>query len=369
MEASFDNTFHDMPVGDSIANPWFVLVVSDPKQAENRLLRKNMQDENDGQPVSFRMFVPYTYMSDDSHAEDHSKGVFSLRSALRRYVFVQGDGTLLDALMRQCNRDTADKMFFLRDSSRKPAIISGTDMKQLMVACSDDSVCLGLPMIISDLKPGDEFTLENTPFEKKDTSYKIVDVKRRKNGIVELQVEMTIFNIPFRNMFVTYHDAVSNDSNAAMVGTIQQNLLSIFQRRVNGKCTAVDNYHDRKTLLSIYEKRDTPFAPGAMKRHFLALMLICAQMMGQEEGRQHFREEVEHELAEIGRLRESKAATDTRAYLHVALYIATGAPQYRTLAKSYVKKYNPQSQYLRKFVTTMSKRQASKVIAKKKNSL
>jgi hypothetical protein len=127
----------------------------------------------------------------------------------------------------------------------------------------------------------------------------------------------------------------------------------------------VSDHEDSKTLQSIFEKRDTPFPEGAMKRHFLALMLICSHLMRKEEDTQRFIKQVQQELAEIAKLCESKAATDTRAYLHIALYIATGEPQYRQLAKTYISKYQPSSPYLRQLVSTSAKRPASKYLGPK----
>lgn len=324
-----------------------------------------MEEEQQGLKPSFRYFIPYTFLGPGRTDDDQSKSSFSLRSALRRYLFVEGDAASLEDLMRQWNRTLADKVFFLRDASAHYAQISQFDMDRLIAACSDEQVRLDLPVSLSELKAGDEFTLANTPFEKKDTAYKLLSVKRRRNGTVELQVELKIFNITFRNLFVTYLDDADSASNASLVSSAQKNLLEIFRRRVNRHETDVTRYEDAKTLRSIYEKRDTLFPAGAMKRHFLALMLICAHLLGDEAGTDRFMTEVSRELADIAKLRESKAATDTRAYLHVAMYIATGEPRYRDLAKTYVRKHNPRSRSLCQFVNTSAKREAGKWLGPK----
>jgi hypothetical protein len=56
-------------------------------------------------------------------------------------------------------------------------------------------------------------------------------------------------------------------------------------------------------------------------------------------------------LAEINQRSESKASTDTRAYLWIALYISTHNPIYRDAAKQYVRDYQPKSKKLRSFVS------------------
>lgn len=87
-----------------------------------------------------------------------------------------------------------------------------------------------------------------------------------------------------------------------------------------------------------------------MSRHYLALMLICARMMGDEKALRQYVGLVNAELGDLSRLRESKAATDSRCWLHIAMFIATGKPHFRNLAKAYIRQYNPKSTYLRQFV-------------------
>ena len=324
-----------------------------------------MDEEKQGHEPCFTLFVPYTMMGTNPADREMSKNHFSLRSALRRYLFVKGDEKKLEALIVEWNRGTNGKTFFLRDASKHHARISEQDMETLKSACGNEQVKLDMPLLLNDLKPGDPISLVGTPFEIKDATYKLVSVKRKRGGIMELQVEMTLFNIPFQNLFVTYLDVADKNVHATLVATAQKKLLDIFKRRVSGKRTEVSDHTDNNTLRSLFEKRDTPYPDGAMKRHFLALMLICSHLLGDEEATTRFLTDVQQELKDIAQLRESKAATDTRAYLHVATYIATGDPQYRQLAKTYVQKHHPSSPYLCQFISTSAKRQAGKHIGAK----
>ena len=349
----------EIPDGGRADKPWFVLLATDPGRVEYRLAQVNMTEEKAARDAAFSLFVPYTSLGSTKELE-LSKEHFSLRSALRRYLFVKGEEKRLETLLREWNRTYDDKTFFLRSDREHRSRISERDMQTLKTVCGNEQVRLDMPLLLSEMEKGKQIPLVGTPFDIKDATYKLLDVKRKRGGIVELQVELTLFNVTFQNLYVTYLDPVDANAHATLVATAQRRLLDIFKRRVNGKRTEVTDHEDRKTLQALFAKRDTPFPDGAMKRHFLALMLICAQLLADEEGTAHFMAEVRSELADISKLRESKAATDTRAYLHIALYIATGEPQYRQLAKTYVQKYNPTSPYLCQFVATASKRQAGK---------
>ena len=323
-----------------------------------------MTEEESGHDAAFSLFVPYTTLGTPKEL-DLSKEHFSLRSALRRYLFVKGEEKRLETLLREWNRTYDDKTFFLRSDRVHRSRISERDMETLKTVCGNEQVSLDMPLLLSEMEKGQKIPLVGTPFDIKDATYKLLDVKRKRGGIVELQVELTLFNVTFQNLFVTYLDPVDKNAHATLVATAQRKLLDIFKRRVGGKRTEVTDHEARKALQSLFAKCDTPFPDGAMKRHFLALMLICAHLLADEEGTGRFTAEVRSELAEIAKLRESKAATDTRAYLHIALYIATGEPQYRQLAKTYVQKYKPGSPYLCQFVGTASKRQAGKFLGPK----
>ncbi len=352
-----------------------VLLASSPKKAEFCFSYKNVEEKQAGRPQPFNYFIPYTDMSVTEEKGERRQSELSLRSALYRYIFVQGNETLLEEVLREWNRTTNGRIYFLRND-KKIARISSTDMEKLMKACSNDDIALDLQHPVRTLKPGDEITLANTPFEKKDTTYTVLEVRKKGPGIYQLQVEMKMFGVTFKNMYVTYTEEGDDQETkemAALVCSTQKKLLDIFKRKVKNKGDERGREQvDADTLQSIYEQRDIPLPSGARKRHWLALMLICSHLMGQHDGKQRFLREVESELAAISKLRESKAATDTRAYLHIALYIATGNPMYRELAKIYVRKHAPSSVQLCQFVSTMSKHEASKVIGhtkKKRNML
>ena len=84
-------------------------------------------------------------------------------------------------------------------------------------------------------------------------------------------------------------------------------------------------------------------------------MLICAHLCRYKDDEKQLREAIQAKLTEINQRSESKAATDTRAYLWIALYISTQDPVYRDAAKQYVRDYQPKSPKLRSFVSLIRK--------------
>ena len=82
-------------------------------------------------------------------------------------------------------------------------------------------------------------------------------------------------------------------------------------------------------------------------------MLICAHLRKDTDGEHSLREEVLSLLADINSQSESRASTDIRTWLWIALYISTGEPSYRDAAKQYVKDKQPKSKKLQQFVRLM----------------
>ena len=346
----------------AVTGRWYVLTTNNPGKAKGYLDQWNVDVEdgaNNGSSIG--SFIPYTFIDSQIYEQERMQDRLSLRSALYRYLFVQGETDDIERLIRVVNQTTADRMFFLRNGAHDYSTINQAEMDQLTEVCSDGKITLQLPVKSEDLVAGKEIPLIGTPFEKSGATYTIVDVKK-KSGAFQLQIALHLFNITFQNLFVTVPDLSKSSPFAEIVGNTQAKLIEIFIRRVKSKQTRADRQSDDHTLEELFEHRTLLMPSGAMQRHFLALMLICAQLLHKDQEKAQLKQQVEKELAAIAKLRESKAATDTRAYLHIAMYIATKHAAYREQAKAYVRDHNPRSPYLRKLVATSSQRQALKLM-------
>lgn len=350
--------------GTASDKSWHVLSATNPRRLKDRLLWEIMEaDRHPAQPRAvYTIFCPFTFMPSDGTSKMIAKDAFSLRMALRSYVFVQCEERPLVSRVLSWNAMYDDKAFFLRDSDRNMAQISNADMLKLISVCSEDNFNSSHLVSLKDLEVSKVTSLSGTPFERDDTQYRVLEVRRHKGGLVDLRIELTLFNVTFNDLWVTVRNVDDSRENGHLVYDMQRYLLDIFRRRVNRKETDLTRYEDNLKLQAIYDRRDLILPDGPMKRHFIALMLICSHLKHEPEGVDRFKREVLTSLDDISGLRESKAATDSRAYLHIAMYIATGNPEYRTRAKDYIQKYNPKSASLRSFITTSCKHQARKWI-------
>ena len=108
-------------------------------------------------------------------------------------------------------------------------------------------------------------------------------------------------------------------------------------------------------LTRLYRYRNHEVRNEAARSHFMALMLICAHLCRYTAEENRLQTQILDLLADINQRRESKIATDARAYLWIALYISTQNPAYRDAAKQYVRDFQPKSPKLRSFVSLIRK--------------
>lgn len=343
---------------------WYVLTTHDPVHLESLIVQENAR-QND----LYECYCPYTTLPEEAQ-ESRAKNVYSLRAALRRYVFVRTLKTTEERLFIEAvikwSRSSVHPIFLLRNDLNSYARVSDYQLNVMKACCDEVLFKPTSSHSIRDFKIGQKIKLSNTPFAESDQGGVIQSVTRKKGGLIELRVEMTLFNVKFPNLLVTYEDADEGNALSRLVYDAQQKLLPIFQRKVNGKETEASRRLDEKTLQQILSNSDVSIPEGAMKRHYLALMLIAARLVNNKTAILQFSEKINAELAALSCIRESKAATDSRAWLHIALFIATGKPQYRNLAKAYIRQYNPKSSYLLQFVKTSCKTAGEKWIGVKK---
>ena len=329
---------------------WYVLTTSNPKHLEELIAQANALT-----PGQYDSYCPYTRLPEESGGSA-ADGQYSLRAALRRYDFVRIPKATSEqqfmATVAEWSRSSVNSILFLRNGDKTNARVSNGQLNR-MRACCDAELIRPENLSLRDLKKGDEISLTGTPFDAEGDEHRkciVRSISRKRGGMVELRVETTLFNVRFPNLTITLEDGGASKKASDMVYDAQQKLLAIFRRKTNNKETEATRLQDEKTLQAIFDNRSLVLPEGSMSRHYLALMLICARMLGDEKGLQQYTGLVNAELNDLSRIRESKAATDSRAWLHIAMFIATGKPHWRNLAKAYIKNYNPKSTYLQQFV-------------------
>lgn len=347
---------------------WLVMTTRNPETVLYFIDRENLRHQYKRLESNKKSIEAYSpFVGDSSLNKEFAEDKLSLRYALRRYVFIQLHGLTkseFDDLLWEWNGSGDHHTMFLypdKESKDKPSAISQHDLDRLKAMCGDDQVKIELPSSFDQIRENDEIPLSDTPFEYEGAKYKVIGA-RKKEGKVELQIELKMFGMTFPNMFVTYERGFDTKRYSALISSMQEKLLDILKRRITKKQSPVSKLEDKKTLQSIYEMRTLVIPDGTMKRHFLATMMLCAYMLGEKEQLKAVHlPRVMQELKAISSQGKSKSATSTRAFIHVALYLVTDNVEYRNLAKQYMAEHQPKNRLLHQFVTLIRKRDAPKL--------
>jgi len=250
--------------------------------------------------------------------------------------------------------------YFYDTMTHKPATISEKLMNEFFTHCVKYRGRFELIPSIDGIEAKDRVEIKQGPFAGHQAL--VVSVRHSKGELnLQLAIELVTGLMYIKMSEVKANqvvildrqptDAIRND----FIEYTQEKILTIYSHRVN----TVNDKETRKKDLQILNRlsryRYYQVENFAAKVHFTALMLICARLRKNVTDEASLKEEVLRLLAEINKRSESKASTDIRAYLWIALYICTDDPNYRDACKEYIRTANPKSAKLRKFVRLMRK--------------
>lgn len=367
---------------------WYVLTTFDPMDAEEKLRRENLRREDCG-ASAFRFIVPAQLLKhrvkrelpeDDNPEATNAENPLSrnavsqnnaIRSALRRYIFIYGkESELVLFIGNEWNKHQRNRIHFFCNLSRSRCFVPKKEMAEFVRMLADKRLSFELSSSYGDLRKGEPVRFRNHAFEGH-TVY-VVESRRTKTGtVVTVELDLVKNALRMKVYDVRDEDIIRMDDehqryarNCDLIKRNQTSLLAIMRRRINRKETEETRMDDAQTLNTIYATRFRHFdeQEKAGYRHFLVQMLLCACLMHNEEGRTEYTEQILAELSEINNLSESKAATAVRTRIHAALFIATGDPSYRAMARDFIRDRAPKSDNLKTLVKLISKREARKAI-------
>ena len=246
------------------------------------------------------------------------------------------------------------------DTNGAKAVVSDRIMQEFLHACIKHRGSLEIIPPISSIEVTDKVRINSGPFAGYEA---LVERVRLSHGSIQLDLTVELLSgVMNIRMCDVDKDKVTilNRNSADAIRTdfieyTQNHLLSILKHRVDREQDPSINRNDADMLTRLYRYRDHEVKNEAARNHFMALMLICAHLCRYTDDEKQLREKIQEYLTEINQRSESKAATDTRAYLWIALYISTQNPVYRDAAKQYVRDYQPKSVKLRNFVSLIRK--------------
>lgn len=348
-----DNTY-------TISEPtkWFVMVHYGLKRFKDWLAAENVKRlGNDRHAIE--SFCPYDFLRGDATEDQEKKAAEanSVASDLAHFIFIKATDAEVDELVNEEKKlGQRYTLLYYKDTDGRHAIVEDRMMNDFFEACLKHRSFFEISPPIQGIEAMDKVKIKSGPFAGHQAS--VVSVRHSKGEIqLELALELVSGEMTIKMSNVSKQQVeILNRSAIDAIRTdfieyTQNHLLKILERRVKGKEDDIQRQRDVDMLTRLYRYRNHKVEKGAAQTHFLALMLICAHLCRYRADEAQLREKALSTLADINQRSESKATTDTRTYLWIALYVSTYDPSYREAAKQYVRDYQPKSAKLRRFVS------------------
>lgn len=351
---------------------WWVMTHLEMKQFKEWLTAENVQRLGRGESVA-EPFYPADFISDgtprrrpaDTSADSPAAAALrerrQIENDLARFVFVKATDDVIGSLVA-ANRSLGRRCSLLhyKDTDGRRARVAADKMTAFINACIKHRGHFEFVSPLAGIEAKDEVRVLTGPFAGQ--CARVVRVSHAQ-GRLHLDLELELVNgivcikmsdVSAADVELTGRSPV-DAIRADFIEYTQTNLLRIMEHRVKGVADDSMKRQDVAMLTRLFRYRDYHVENDAARIHFQALMLICAHLCRYADEERQLKEEALASLASINSRSPYKAATDTRAYLWIALYVATRDPAYRDAAKAYVREHQPKSERLRHFVALIRK--------------
>ena len=331
---------------------WYILHHPNPVMIDDIFSRRktvSLTAEEQERPLPpFAYYIPYCDIqyrpSMSGTGDDYNDAKYdprldgsALRSDLHSFVFVCGDETLVDSILRRSwNRSLKAPLWAVRNRQGRPVRVSRQQMDLFRNAIRqmDITICEGVPAA-SDLREGDKVQVINGPMKGGEG---VITEIRERQGSLSLTVAFNMFDdklqIAVPGISIGDVHLLSDDASRLLTDTVISNfetdLIELLSHRHGEHGSAELTEADRKQLLFLNHYAGMAFDSDVSRTQFTALMLICAYLMKDTSL-------IEQRTAQVVQLLDgvTEPVTDLQCYLMTALFIANHDPALRARIKAY----------------------------------
>lgn len=307
------------------------------------------------------LFIPSLVVRQQIAKEDRKSN--DLRNALRRFVFLYARPSAFDQhgnnIMAQSWNYGKTRLGFYTNGEGQAITIRPNMMTAFINGCLEYLERFEIHARDAEISNGIEVTVRRGAF--KDYKADVYNVHYRANGI-RFSIAIRFFA---NDRYIHIHNLTPDDVKLAdrnipvfsddFIDRIQTTLLAILRRRVNKKETAETHEADMQQLRQLYYLHHVTIEEPMQAAQFDALMLMCASLYGNGQGKKKYNRIAKQRLKELGSQEQSRDRSVATAYLLTALYISTKDAQYRTELKPIVMQQVPDHKALRAFFSLIRK--------------
>ena len=334
---------------------WYVLTHLNPAQIEWMLQRENLGEfRRDGEPMPepLEYFIPFQFLmrapvqqaptsvTEDYIARDVTDFIAEedngIREALHRYVFIHADEQRVEKILNsEWNRSGRLHLFQHRDSDGVPLRVPDDEMRRFIDTLRNRQLRYYVGQPIDSIEVGDTVILRISPWEGHKAIITRVEVR---GGKTRLTVTLDVLGNLTRVTFPDVHegDVIFDDEtiarliNGNLLHNFEQEVLTVLARRFGRKPSDDDRRKATSRFARLYGYRSVIIDDPDQQRRFMALMLICASLIGEKEGKRNYVKQFQEWLGD-----RKEPSNDTEAYLMLALFVALRDPALRDAVKTY----------------------------------
>ena len=282
-----------------------------------------MRRESDLSMVRF--FIPYLFTESIQFA------------VLRSFVFAYCEMNVLQEFLDKVKFKTEGKYIDLYCDRQRHAIsIPNKMMQKFLLSCSQHRESIDFSTDIKKNLLNTKVILRHTAF-KGEKAY-VVGVDYTQSGVLltlglPLIKGALYLKINAKEGDIEYvheQDKICDADN--LIQQIQKKLLPILSRKVFKKDTKESIAEDISTLNTLSTYKYNSFENTDQRIHYLSLMLICAHLQKDSDWENMLLEKSMVELSSYTK----ETLTEPLCWLYIGLYVCTGNPEYRNMAKQYI---------------------------------
>ena len=253
---------------------WFVMTHLEMKYFMEWLKTENAQRLRNGETV-VEPFYPYDFLKETEK---------SISNDFAHIVFLK----TTESDIRNLVNNQSHLVYRLRlkhylDTNGAKAIVPDKTMQEFLHACIKYRGCFEIIPPISSIEVTDKVRINSGPFAGHEA---MVERVRLSHGSIQLDLAVELLSgVMNIRMCDVDKDKVTilNRNSADAIRTdfieyTQNHLLNILKHRIDREQDPDINRNDADMLTRLYRYRDHEVKNEAARNHFLALMLICANL-------------------------------------------------------------------------------------------
>ena len=337
---------------------WYVMLHGNPQLVDFQLKRENMiRQSRQGETPLLEYFIPFCFLSHiaDNDNEQLSASIResnNLREDFHDFIFIHTTEDSIAALLdSDWNKSMRNRLRHYRDIEKHIVIVTSDEMDLLIRLFSERRIKFSIGLPVTDIGPDMNVVItQKGLFNGKDA--RVISVKHTADGIsLTLGISMFGGTKELKLSDMTLSNIQTETTSKDIIGLrfiqeAEQTLLDILSRRLNHKETDDTRREDMHMLNHLFLYSYVSISDVALSARFLSLMLICATL--------RFDKGSSRELAKQAQalLIHNKSQTPAiRAYLNLALYLATRNADYRTAGKQLIQQHPDDNPSLRRLLS------------------